>query len=675
MRSRQITDYPSHKGKACESNLKEIRACNVDACGSGLEDFEIQKATSEKVPVDCELDYWSDWAECTESCGGGLQTRTRTISQRQRDGGKSCDGAALKEMRGCAEEKCPPKTEEPHETIDCEWAKWDNWGACSVSCGGGEQVRQRQIAQMPNKWGAACPLKASMEVQKCNMQACESVDCVWTEWTSWGACSCNGLQERHRNIDTQAAGAGKGCAGAKVETQSCEPNCLKEPVNCELTDWSYWTDCTKTCDGGEQERKRKIAQSMKHRGAVCKDAVLKEIRGCGAEACNAPTDCVVGAWSSYSECSTTCGGGQMKRTRKATAPTWGGKECPADLVLEEISPCNEGSCGESVDCQWGEWSSFSACSSSCGGGQQFRDRNVAVAPRKNGQLCDAKAKTEIVACNEFACDESCVNAEWGSWNYWSECSASCGAGYMKRTREIATAANDCGAPAEGDYEEFMPCNEQECTSNAVDCEFSAWGDWSDCSASCNGIQDHTRRIAKYAHHGGKGCDGKLKEVLPCNVIEGCGVADPVDCELSSWSYWSSCSSPCGTGAKTRKREVVTEPKNGGVPCKASLHEVEKCNEQSCLHPVDCAWGKWQDWGACSKDCGTGEQTRFRHIETVAKEGGAACDAHSGSEVRTCNEMTCGTPTFCLWGQWGGWGSCSKSCGKGSQSRKRYLVTI
>merc|ERR1712130_22114 len=40
----------------------------------------------------------------------------------------------------------------------------------------------------------------------------------------------------------------------------------------------------------------------------------------------------------------------------------------------------------------------------------------------------------------------------------------------------------------------------------------------------------------------------------------------VDCKVSDWSLWSGCSATCGGGNKTRSKEVVQKPENGGEMC-------------------------------------------------------------------------------------------------------------
>ena len=41
-------------------------------------------------PVDCELSEWSDWSECSVTCGSGMQVRVRSILTEPADGGRKC---------------------------------------------------------------------------------------------------------------------------------------------------------------------------------------------------------------------------------------------------------------------------------------------------------------------------------------------------------------------------------------------------------------------------------------------------------------------------------------------------------------------------------------------------------------------------------------------------------
>ena len=56
--------------------------------------------------VPCEWDEWGEWGTCSKTCGGGLETRTRKIKQREAFGGAPCVGNTT-ESRPCAMNECP----------------------------------------------------------------------------------------------------------------------------------------------------------------------------------------------------------------------------------------------------------------------------------------------------------------------------------------------------------------------------------------------------------------------------------------------------------------------------------------------------------------------------------------------------------------------------------------
>jgi hypothetical protein len=60
---------------------------------------EKTQCTSVLIPVDCVVSDWSEWSDCSAECGGGTQTRTRTIVTPAQNGGTVCD--ALIETREC----------------------------------------------------------------------------------------------------------------------------------------------------------------------------------------------------------------------------------------------------------------------------------------------------------------------------------------------------------------------------------------------------------------------------------------------------------------------------------------------------------------------------------------------------------------------------------------------
>jgi hypothetical protein len=111
---------------------------------------------------------------------------------------------------------------------------------------------------------------------------------------------------------------------------------------------------------------------------------------------------------------------------------------------------------------------------------------------------------------------------------------------------------------------------------AVNCEQSAWSEWSVCDKTCGGgTQKRTRTTITPAANGGVEC-GPLEETQACNM-EACAV----NCEQSAWSEWSVCDKTCGGGTQKRTRTTITPAANGGVEC-GQLEETQECNMQACV---------------------------------------------------------------------------------------------
>merc|ERR1719217_1879925 len=110
-----------------------------------------------------------------------------------------------------------------------------------------------------------------------------------------------------------------------------------------------------------------------------------------------------------------------------------------------------------------------------------------------------------------------------------------------------------------------------------------------------------------------------------------------DCEVGEWQP-GECSVECAGGERTLTREVVTPASNGGAECPIMI-EKEPCNMQPC--PIDCVVDEWSEFGACSKDCGGGIQTRVRRAITEDEHGGEPCG--DLSETIECNVDACDLP--------------------------------
>lgn len=99
----------------CEGMGMQTRVCNVHPCRSDS--------------VENEWSCWTDWSECSVSCGIGIRSRTRDCL-----GTDGCDGPSI------VRESC--------EMPSCEsllgWDEWSRWSPCD---GAQQQHRKRQCLQ------------------------------------------------------------------------------------------------------------------------------------------------------------------------------------------------------------------------------------------------------------------------------------------------------------------------------------------------------------------------------------------------------------------------------------------------------------------------------------------------------------------------------------------------
>lgn len=311
-----------------------------------------------------------------------------------------------------------------------------------------------------------------------------------------------------------------------------------------------------------------------------------------------------------------------------------------------------------------------------------RNRNIHTMPLAGGQPCAPLSKEEVVPCNTQACPKAgCIDGTFAAWGDWETCTESCEGGLSWRVRSVSTSANACGKPATGIDREYHQCNNEISCNGDKDCQFSAWGEWSDCTKTCYGVRGRTRGIKTAGQGNGKSCVGDLKQTSPCNptpdskVPALCVVNNKhvVDCAFGAWAKYGECSAPCGGGQVERKRSIQVHGENGGTSCNGALQTLDACNVAPCdgPDPVPCQWSIWSDWGACDK-C-DGQRKRHRHIAQLNKNDGDRCVAKDAEETGKCKRH-CHAPEYCGFGHWKDWGDCSVSCGTGKRMRRRYLFT-
>ena len=82
--------------------------------------------------VDSKLSDWEDYSKCTKECGGGVQSHTRQLGVKPKNGGESCDVLQVSQL--CHTFSCGR---------DCALSEWSDLSPCTQACDSGYQIHRR----------------------------------------------------------------------------------------------------------------------------------------------------------------------------------------------------------------------------------------------------------------------------------------------------------------------------------------------------------------------------------------------------------------------------------------------------------------------------------------------------------------------------------------------------
>ncbi|CAJ1458069.1 unnamed protein product, partial [Effrenium voratum] len=539
IRSRSIAMEAAAGGALCSGALQETASCNTVDCSL--------------YHQPCRPSAWSDWGTC--SCSPGSATRTRTYSQADL-GGQACD-LVLSETKPCA--NTANEAWQQCEVQDCTISPWSEWRDCTKTCTGGMTERDRHVVQHATVGGKPCNFEQNhlLEVKSCGEGACNvesnCQDGEWGDWEGWSECTktCRGgFRLAQRRVIQEANACGKPAEGVATKIESCNDGLIcSGAVDCELTEWSDWSACHAPCTG-MRERSRGIKVHPLNGGVPCgsedKATSLSQMEHCPADpgtTCDTPDPdgCNFSTWSSWSECSVSCDGGQMSRSREVLAGA-DGSWYPCEGETSELAPCSTQSCGSKVDCEYGDWSEWGNCTK-CGG-QAFRSRTIMQQPSFGGLECEASETMQTERCAR-ECGEPVYWCVWGNWSNFSSCTKTCGVGIHFRKRMLSMTDKE---------------------------------------------PSHPLAVASSE----KDCSGEMVDIQQCPTLPQCDACTPKDCVLGDWSDWSS---PLCEGICTRSRQVLTPNNECGKPCEGTLNSTKPCNAD--CHREDCELGEWSVWTACA----------------------------------------------------------------------------
>jgi len=558
-----------------------------------------------------------------------------------------------------------------------QWTSWAPWSSCNVTCGQGVKTRFRECPQGKGK----CP-GSNVDTTTCKKSPCpcevkvtDATPDLYIEKD--GKPGLTSDDEIVEDGDTVGNGVVLYSKCNKCTCKNGELKCTKKKCkgDCQWLNWSTWSTCSKTCDGGSKTRSRKFKPGD-FNGEPCRGPA-NDTAQCNTQDC--PSEWT--PWNSWGDCSVTCGGGKKRRTR-VCLNALGDKmnNCPGKP--KEVTSCN---------------------SLTCPGGCKDNEKWSKCANNK----CP-------VSCEDLGSDVSCVKQE--------ACKPGCVCknGYLRNSKDKCIKKKKCPC-INKDGKEFPPgpiksddkCKKCKCKSGKItcrdkecdqDCKWKKWTAWSKCSAPCDGHSKRTRKIKQVKKGNGKRCVGPASEKKSCGpdcithcIIDGnkYDIGDVVpsdnsDCEKcicnpkglkeckdrknsnvdgswSEWSVWSKCSETCDGGHRVRQKSCDNPARKcKGAPCAGNSTQTEKCNEQNC--PPVCGWSEWSNWSKCSKTCGEATKRRKRKCGCEVKKD---CKGKK-KQTSECELDVCPEP--CTVGPWSEWSKCSTTCGEGFKKRQRKIIT-
>merc|ERR1719160_1640483 len=167
---------------------------------------------------------------------------------------------------------------------DCEVSKWAP-EECTKKCAGGEQKLSRDVLTQPEGGVRCLPLAA---MRSCNNQPCP-VDCRLAAWGGWSKCSAKcggGVTQRVRDVKRAMKFNGKPCS-QRSQSKACNVEACEK--DCELSEWTKWTGCSKDCDGGTKKRQKFIKTAAEGQGKCADEWSLKRLqyKSCNMRRCPA----------------------------------------------------------------------------------------------------------------------------------------------------------------------------------------------------------------------------------------------------------------------------------------------------------------------------------------------------------------------------------------------------
>lgn len=237
----------------------------------------------------------------------------------------------------------------------------------------------------------------------------------------------------------------------------------------------------------------------------------------------------------------------------------------AQYVLVEKEKCMGPPCGEGEGldsmCKTTEWSDWSPCSATCGKGVKIRTRFLLVDPELQMKCA---ARVEIIQQRPCEDTPNCnLSPEVAKGKPMSMI-------IIKNANSFFTAV--CMLPNEpGPCQSYFPRWYFDTTTGT--CVSFIFG-------GCRGNRNNFLTLDE--------CQSACSVMTQSNPVQNRRTSqnslqngNKIDCMMTPWGDWSTCSVTCGVGFSERVRMIKVEAKNGGRPCPGRLSKLKRCIRPPC----------------------------------------------------------------------------------------------
>ncbi|XP_056004192.1 A disintegrin and metalloproteinase with thrombospondin motifs adt-1-like [Ostrea edulis] len=505
----------SSSNMPCDGPSTEERACNTASC---VQSSECHRCTNAKNNGDCNKQM-KDTCSAYQSCETKINRQTKALTKKCTSTSACktlCHGNSAICTFCCQGDNCNEGYGEwaPWSAWALKNGKKSRTRTCNtIECSG-------ESTEEENCIGTSCSGVQNFQCRSCS-NARSDAECNFGPLVTCPADkhTCQTRVERATGLTSKGCASPSSCTQAcTAGSPTCMFCCSGSTCNENYGTWGGWGAWSITgTKGSLMTRKRTCASILCSGEGVetlpCRGPICSQFR---CQACNNATsneDCNRQGFQTCGSNDDTCGTSVTRATSRISKGCKPKGQCrPWCDAVSCTFCCNSAYCND-VYGVWQLWTSWKVVLVNNVYKRQ-RTRNCVTT------LCSGDDKEEE-GCTGANCTTAMmpsIDGGFTDWSTWSSCSKTCGGGTSEKSRTCSQPVpQNGGRNCTGSFSDSRDCNTQSCP---VDGNWGIWGPWASCSKSCGGGKQHRERKCDdpTPAHGGTNCTGDTMQLDDCNDI-------------------------------------------------------------------------------------------------------------------------------------------------------------